>query len=130
MATSKKKGYLLVGVLLIVVIPLFFIFNPNGQFFFPKCPIHQHMGIYCSGCGSQRALHDLLHFRIVESLSHNLLFIPGLLLIGTELAMRLFSPKKTSLFYRKLTPWVVLIVIVLFMVLRNLKYWPFHHLAP
>ena len=130
MVTFKRKGYLILGVLLLLVVPLFFFFNPNGQFFFPKCPIHHHMGIYCSGCGSQRALHDLLHFRIIDSLSHNLLFIPGLLLIGVELAMRVFTPNTTSLFYRKMTPWIVLIVIVLYMVLRNLEYWPFHYLAP
>ncbi|NKI32867.1 DUF2752 domain-containing protein [Muricauda sp. DJ-13] len=109
---------------------LFFLFNPSGQFFFPKCPIHDHLGIYCSGCGSQRAIHDLLHLRIYDAVSHNLLLIPALITIAIELSMRFFYPHKKSIFYYKYTPLIVLGIIVIFMILRNIDQSPFNWLAP
>ena len=127
---KKQITLLIIGVLLIMAALLFFSFNPNGQLFFPKCPIYQHLGIYCSGCGSQRAIHDILHFRIYDALGHNLLLIPALLAIGIELYMITFLPKKKSLFYYKNTPIIAGILIVLFMVLRNIRVSPFNWLAP
>lgn len=130
MGRQKQIKYVLLGVSLIAAVLLFFKFNPSGQFFFPKCPIHQHLGVYCSGCGSQRAIHDLLHFRFLEAISHNLLLVPALFAIGIELFMRLIMPNKKSLFYYKGTPIVAAVLIILFMVLRNIKSSPFDWLAP
>ncbi len=88
------------------------------------------LGIHCSGCGSQRAIHDLMHLRIGEAFSHNLLLIPALVLIGIEFVMRIAYPSKRSLFYYPKTPIIIGIVILLFTVLRNINTYPFTLLAP
>jgi len=126
----KKKFLILIGVLLFVTAPLYFLFNPNGQAFFPKCPIYQHLGVYCSGCGSQRAIHDLLHLNILDAIGHNLLLLPALSLIMIELGMRFLRPEKKSLFYYRKTPIIILVVILVFTILRNIKMYPFEYLAP
>ncbi len=130
MVTSKTKHFIWIGVLLLAAALLYYLFNPSGQLFFPKCPFHEHLGIYCAGCGSQRAIHDLLHLRIGEAISHNLLLLPALLFILLEGFYRIVWPQKESPFYHKWTPWIVLILIIGFMILRNLKGWPFEYLAP
>ena len=53
----KYIGFLSIGL---IVVTLYFFINPSTAFF-PKCPIYSTTGIYCPGCGSQRALHDFLH---------------------------------------------------------------------
>jgi hypothetical protein len=127
---SKKRYLILIGVLLFLTVPLYFWFNPSGQLIFPKCPIYQYLGVYCSGCGSQRAIHDLLHLNFLEAISHNVLLVPAIILILIEFCMRYFYPKKKSLLYYRKAPFIVLIVIVIFTILRNIKEYPFNYLAP
>src|SRR5580700_1516854 len=37
------------------------IFDPATSGIFPPCPVHYLTGWYCPGCGSLRAIHQLLH---------------------------------------------------------------------
>lgn len=129
---KTTKRLLVIGVTLglLGLVFLFYSLNPNGQVIFPQCPTYKYLGIYCSGCGSQRAIHDLLHFRIKDALSHNLLLIPAILLLIVEFSTRIFYPKKKSILYRRATPIAVLIVLIVFMILRNIPKEPFIFLAP
>ena len=36
------------------------IYNPETSTLFPPCPLHYLTGWYCPGCGSLRAIHQLL----------------------------------------------------------------------
>ncbi|SNZ00327.1 DUF2752 domain-containing protein [Flagellimonas pacifica] len=129
-ATKKKYIILVLGVLSVLAILLYFLYNPEKGLLFPKCPFNQYLGIYCSGCGSQRAIHDLLHLRIKDVLSHNLLLIPALIVILQHLAVTLDFYKGKSFLAYRYAPMTILLVIVVFMVLRNLKMYPFDFLAP
>ena len=42
------------------------------------CPSLALLGVYCPGCGSLRAFHDLLTGDILGSVGHNILFLPVL----------------------------------------------------
>jgi len=37
----------------------------------PSCPLHSCTGLYCAGCGSTRAVHELLHGRAVQAMGYN-----------------------------------------------------------
>jgi len=39
------------------------------------CPSKRFLGIYCPGCGSTRATHDLLHGDVVRAFRNNPLFV-------------------------------------------------------
>ena len=128
---KKSSKIILLGVLSVMAALLYFFFSPEKfDSFFPKCPIYQTLGIYCTGCGSQRALHDLFHLRIAEAVSHNLLLIPSLLLIGYHAVVKAFYPTKKSFLEKRKAPVIILGALILFTILRNLALEPFHYLAP
>ena len=131
MPTIKKSVLLIgLGVLSVLAILLYFSFNPEKGLFFPKCPSYQYLGIYCSGCGSQRAIHDLLHFRFGEAVSHNLLLIPALFVLVQHGLVKVKVLKTKSFLNYRYAPITVLVIVLLFMFLRNLKMYPFEYLAP
>ena len=122
----KKKYKFIVGILVLLLVSLYYFFNPTVSNFFPKCPFHTITGLYCPGCGSQRAIHDLMHLNIFEAINHNaLMFFAFTFGIG----LYLYSKKKFyDLIYHPKSPLIIFGIIFLFGVLRNLD--RFHFLAP
>src|SRR5215467_1289585 len=60
-----------------------FVFDPGHTGFFPICPFRALTGFTCPGCGSTRALHQLLHGNFSAAFKLNPLFLIGLpFLIG------------------------------------------------
>ncbi|HPF50333.1 MAG TPA: DUF2752 domain-containing protein [Draconibacterium sp.] len=130
--SKTLNGILLLFILGVAV--LFFVLDPVQQEIFPKCAFHSLTGGYCPGCGSQRALHSLLHLDFAGVVSYNFLFLPAALLIlyhyTHRFLNRLFKWKLPNLLYLKNTPWVILTVVIAFWILRNLPWYPFNVLAP
>ena len=126
------KAGLLIGLLLIAV--LFFFLDPNEQIIFPRCIFNSLSGYYCPGCGSQRAIHNLLHLNIAGVVQNNVLFLPAVLAIFYHylhpFLNRKYNWRLPNIFYLKNTPWVFLGIVLLFWVLRNLPFYPFLVLAP
>lgn len=124
------------GLLIIftVLAVLFFVLNPNEHEIFPRCVFHSVTGYYCPGCGSQRAIHSLLHLNFAGVVGNNFLFLPAVLLLiyhySFSFLNKKFLWKLPNIFYIKNTPWIILGVIILFWVLRNLSFYPFDILAP
>ena len=63
-------------------------FDPTAAGSYPSCPLHQWTGWACPGCGSLRALHQLLHGNALAAIDLNPLLIASLplaavLFIGT-----------------------------------------------
>ena len=123
---------LLFGVIGVAV--LFFVLDPNKNEIFPRCLFHSLTGGYCPGCGSQRALHSLLHFDIAGVVRYNFLFLPAGVFILYHYVHPVFNKafgwKLPNVFYLKNTPWVVLAIVLVFWLVRNLSWYPFSVLAP
>ena len=113
---------------------LFFVLNPTEHEIFPRCVFNSVTGYYCPGCGSQRAIHSLLHLNFAGVVGNNFLFLPAVLLLIYHYSFSFLNKKFTwklpNIFYIKSTPWIILGVIILFWVLRNLPVYPFNILAP
>lgn len=130
------KKFINLGLLIVILglAVLFFVLDPAKHTFFPRCLFNSLTGYYCPGCGSQRAIHSLLHLDIAGVISYNFLFIPAFLLIfyhySRPLFNRLFNWKLPNIFYFKQTPWIIFGVVVLFWILRNIPIYPFSVLAP
>lgn len=121
-------------VVIIGVAILFFVLDPSKNTLFPKCMFHSLTGYYCPGCGSQRAVHSLLHLDLAGVVHYNFLFLPAILLIIYHylhpVLNHIFHWKLPNIFYYKQTPWIILGVVVVFWILRNIPVFPFSVMAP
>jgi len=113
-------------VLLIGLIIIYKIFNPNGNDFFPKCIFHELTGYKCPGCGSQRAIHHLLNFDIATAISENILLVLAIpyIIIGFIFDL-IKNPSNKIIKWRKIlfgkkAIILIFVVIILFWVLRNI----------
>ena len=115
------------------ILSLYFFFDPGVQRFFPRCPFRLLTGLNCPGCGSQRAVHALLHGNFALAADHNLLLVGSLpfLLVHAIYKVRVAfgEAKPWRLIYHRYTPRVVVVVVICFWVLRNLPLYPFNYLA-
>src|SRR5258705_3896267 len=48
-----------------------FWFEPGRSGFFPSCPLRALTGFACPGCGTTRALHQLLHGNLLAAFELN-----------------------------------------------------------
>jgi magnesium-transporting ATPase (P-type) len=114
----------------------FFLNNPTDKgTVFLRCPSNYLFGIFCPGCGSQRAIHQLLHFNLVEAIRYNALLVitfPFLIYITLIWLYNFVFEKhvRIKLFYNNKFVWTLFIVIILYGVIRNISVYPFTLLAP
>ena len=59
--------------------------NPVATRWLPQCSFYRLTGLYCSGCGTTRALYAALHGDFYAAFRYNLLLFPSLILIGVLL---------------------------------------------
>jgi hypothetical protein len=112
--------------------------DPNRHAVYPQCLLYNATGIYCAGCGVTRAIHALLHGRVIEALHDNALFVaalPLLLYVIGSYALAAWSANAWPAIPvdgRKLTRrgLGIFFLMIAFMVLRNLPGWPFDWLKP
>jgi hypothetical protein len=100
-----------------------FVFNPSQFSFYPVCWFYRTTGLLCPGCGSLRALHQLLHGHVVTAFRFNPLLIFCLPYAGWFAAgysWRRMKQQPGSLTIRPIWLWGFLAVAVVFSVWRNL----------
>lgn len=107
----------------------------SSSSFFPTCPFHALTGLFCPGCGSQRALSALLHGNLLEGLHDNFLAVVSLPLLayaGIVFILNTFRGNKIQepIFYTRWFVWTILIAVILFTLVRNIPASPFTALAP
>jgi hypothetical protein len=56
---------------------VYFILDPSRGLF-PKCPFYWLTGYKCPGCGSQRAVHELLHLHFAAAFKENALLVTSI----------------------------------------------------
>ena len=122
----KLVAFLIGLASIFVGVYVFYTYSPYESGLFPRCSIYVTTGYQCTGCGSQRAIHDLLHFRLLSAFKANalvVLCIPVLLLsfisyrykaascLGLRINNYLLGTK---------TIWVILGILIVFTVCRNM----------
>ncbi len=129
--TLKNIGLFILGIGIAI---LYFFVNPSDVNFFPKCPLYVTTGIYCPGCGSQRATHQLLQFNLFGVLQQNVLYFIGILVLGyhgTITILNIYFKKHIyNYIYHPKTPIIILVIIIIYWVARNIPVYPFTILAP
>lgn len=132
---SRPAGwpFALVGV--VGALALLFAFDPAQHAFFPKCVFYWTTGLFCPGCGSQRALHALLHGHLGAALGQNALVVLALPYLGYVAGRRALEATgraraRTGAPLPRTAALALVALVVGFAVLRNLPMMPFAWLAP
>ncbi|MBC6992418.1 DUF2752 domain-containing protein [Hymenobacter sp. BT491] len=122
---QRAAGVVALGLLAgLALAALYFRLDP-ARYPFPRCPFYLLTGLYCPGCGTQRALHALLHGRLCQAASLNLLAVlyAPVLVFGAADGVRALATgqvRRTSFLYHPGFGRLIVITTVLFAVLRNL----------
>ena len=121
-------------VLLAAGLMLLRIYNPATSTLFPPCPFHYLTGWYCPGCGSLRAIHQLLHGNVQAAWAMNPLSLLLFPFLAYGLAREAISYWRGRPLPQFAVPgaWIraLCALIVLFGIVRNLPFHPFDLLAP
>ena len=129
----RIKSFILIAIIIAAIILLYKI-NPSTSSFFPSCPVYTITGLYCPGCGSLRALHQLFHGNISNAFGFNPLMVIALPFIAYSFLSYILDgiTGKTlpKIFIPAFYIWLILGIILLFGILRNIRIYPFILLAP
>jgi hypothetical protein len=110
------------------------LFDPATSGIFPPCPLHALTGLYCPGCGSLRAIHQLLHGNVGAAWAMNPLTVILLPFVVYGLAsegLRVLRGRGLpQVFVPAIWIQVLCAVIVLFGIARNIPIHPFNLMAP
>ena len=122
MYKGEKKWIFVVIILLIT--GYYFFLNPYKQeYFFISCPFYKITGYQCSGCGSQRAFHEILHLNFEEAFHQNALVLIAIpyfsLIFFTSFFQEKFAKLRQVLIGKK-TILILFIIVILFGIFRNL----------
>lgn len=125
----RRSTVVAIWSLIIAGAAYLFFFEPGKSGFFPGCPFRFLTGFTCPGCGTTRALHQILHGHIFTAFTLNpllLLSIPFLLfalLRYSVIVMRGGIPRGNAL----PAPYIyaIFFVILSFWIFRNTPFYPF-----
>lgn len=104
---------------------IYFLYNPADSELFPKCPFLLITGYQCPGCGSQRALHNLLNLNIRDAFLNNALMVISIPYILTHYIFEINTfkvrmMKWRNIFFGNKAIYIVFILTILFAIIRNL----------
>ncbi|WP_329198757.1 MULTISPECIES: DUF2752 domain-containing protein [unclassified Streptomyces] len=94
--------------------------DPTRPGRFPSCPFRSLTGFDCPGCGSLRALHELIHAHVAAAADYNLLLVAFLPYAAVVWLRAVTGRTGRRGIPRWWGPRLALIVVVLWTVLRNL----------
>jgi len=106
-----------------------YMFEPGKTGFFPVCLFRLCTGLTCPGCGSTRAMHQILHGHFATAFMLNPLFllaIPFLLfafLRYSVIVMRGGIPRQNALPARYI--YALFVIVLSFWIFRNTPFYPF-----
>ena len=120
---SPRVGYIGLIALGLAGVAVLYAFDPRNPGNYPICPFLGLTGYHCPGCGTLRALHQLLHGNVIAALGYNPLTILSLPFIAYSFAdgaMKAFMVKGLPrIFIPHQFIWALFVGIVTFWVLRN-----------
>lgn len=124
MMLRRKRLMVMAGIVLVLtILCIYFYFDPTDRFF-PRCPFLSMTGLECPGCGSQRAIHAVLHgdFASVWQLNAALfVFVPLLILLFVaEVLGRRRVPRLYDALNSRYMIWATATFIIVWWVVRNL----------
>ncbi len=129
-----KFWYVVLAVLAVASLSLvLYSFDPTQNSFYPVCFFHRATGLLCPGCGSLRAMHQLLHGHVFTALRDNLIMMLTLVIAGVfglRHGWLKLQSKPATLNVQPVWIWTGVITFFIFGIVRNLPAQPFALLRP
>lgn len=117
---------LLVAALLLVLGLVYYALDPSSSTLFPRCTFLSLTGYKCPGCGSQRAVHALLHGDLVAAFRYNALLLIAIPWIALCLFAESRRTRNPRLYARLNAPLLILLflaMVLIWWLLRNIFNW-------
>ncbi|CAO5231313.1 DUF2752 domain-containing protein [Frankia sp. AgKG'84/4] len=120
---ARLAGFAAVGALAGAAAVRVYLVDPARPGHYPTCPFRWATSLDCPGCGTLRALHQVLHGHVGEAANYNLFFVvvAPILTVGWVVAIARAAGWRRGLprVPPRLLPAIPVLVIA-FWVLRNL----------
>lgn len=110
----------LIALVAVVALVALYSFDPATTTGFLPCPFRTITNWLCPGCGSQRAMHDLLHGNIANAFQQNAALVIAIPLLGIQWAVPRLIGMEHDPAGRNFVVFGWLFVIVAWGVLRNI----------
>lgn len=119
-----RAGPVLAGLAVAAAVAVVGLVDPNQPGTYPTCPFLALTGRYCPGCGALRAVHALVHGRLLQAVDLNaLLVLVGLPVLAALFAgwtWRMYSGRPRSTLAPPQWLWAFTALVLAFWLLRNL----------
>jgi uncharacterized protein DUF2752 len=125
----RRATVIAIWLLLLAGSAYVFVFEPGKTGFFPVCMFRLLTGFTCPGCGSTRAMHQILHGHFAAAFMLNPLFVLAIpfllfaLLRYSVVVMRGRVPRQNVLPASSI--YALFFLIVSFWIFRNTPFYPF-----
>ncbi|HEY0762016.1 MAG TPA: DUF2752 domain-containing protein [Pyrinomonadaceae bacterium] len=125
----RRTSVIAIWALLIAGSVYLYVFEPGRTGFFPVCLFRLFTGLNCPGCGSTRAMHQILHGHFFAAFMLNPLFLLALpfllfaLIRYSLIVMRGGIPRPNAMPASAL--YALFVIIVSFWIFRNTPFYPF-----
>lgn len=93
-----------------------FFYNPVDIEWMPRCPFFALTGLKCPGCGTLRAIHNLLQLKLADAWNMN----PFLILSMPLLCILVLKPELCKNFIISV---VIVVTTILYWIGRNIFAW-------
>lgn len=134
----KKSVRMIIGVSIFAILlagMVYLYYNKPQEKVWLICLVREITGYYCPGCGSGRACYSLLHGQFYQAFRYNPLLIILLPWLALYIAVclgqwMLTGQEKISRRIPVWIPYVVLVILLIYGIVRNIDTYPFVLLAP
>jgi hypothetical protein len=125
----RRSTVITIWLLLLAGSVYLYAFEPGKTGFFPPCLFRALTGLTCPGCGSTRAMHQILHGNFAAAFMLNPLFLLALpfllyaLIRYSAAVMRGGVPRPNALHASYI--YALFVIVVSFWIFRNTPFYPF-----
>ena len=120
----QRRWWVGAGIVAMLVIAavIYYVYDPATTPF-PRCPFLVLTGWECPGCGSQRAIHSLLHLDFAAAWRYNAMLVLSIPYVVLLVVAEWLGRRRQSRLYRVLNSevliWSYFALVVAWWILRN-----------
>lgn len=121
---TQRRWWIGAGIVAMLVIAavIYYVYDPATTPF-PRCPFLVLTGWECPGCGSQRAIHSLLHLDFAAAWRYNAMLVLSIPYVVLLIVAEWIGRRRQSRLYRVLNSevliWSYFVLVVAWWILRN-----------